>query len=77
VNEIAPASARPAQAELATVRRMPYGAFGPAHWVNLHYPGASGIQTNDSVAGNQLVGIVNAGAGIFGYQATVNLRFLG
>jgi hypothetical protein len=29
------------------------------------------------VAGDQLVGIVNAGAEIIGYQATVNLRFLG
>jgi parallel beta-helix repeat protein len=72
---VAPGSTTALQAELGTVRRNPDGTFSPAYWVNLNYPGATGIQTNDSVAGNQLVGIVNAGSGIVSYQATVNLQF--
>jgi parallel beta-helix repeat protein len=74
-DEVAPGSTTPFQAELATVRRNPDGTFSPAYWVNLNYPGATGLQTNDAVAGNQLVGIVNAGSGIIAYQATVNLQF--
>ena len=61
------------QATLATVRRNPDGTFGPADWVNLNYPGALGLQTADSVAGNQVVGIVTVGTSIISYQATVNL----
>ena len=57
------------------MRLNPDGTFGPAVWVNLNYPGAAGLLTADSVAGNQVVGIVIASSGIFSYQATVNLGF--
>ena len=70
-----PDRARSSQGSLATVRRNPDGTFGPAVWVNLNYPGATGLHTADSVAGNQVVGIVNASSGIISYQATVNLGF--
>ena len=65
------------QASLATVRRNPDGTFGPADWVDLNYPGALGLRTADSVAGNQVVGIAIADPGHqpIAYQATVNLGF--
>ena len=72
--EIAPGSSTVIQAALATVLRNPDGTFGPTFWLNLNYPGAVGLQTNDSVADNQVVGIVNTSAGIISYQATVNLN---
>jgi trimeric autotransporter adhesin len=52
------------------VKRNPNGSFGKATWVNLNYPKVMGLTSNDSVAGNQVVGIV-IGGGI-SYQATVN-----
>jgi hypothetical protein len=72
--EVAPGSSTVIQAALATVRRNPDGTFGPTYWLNLNYPGAVGLQTNDSVAGNQVVGIVALSSGIKSYQATVNLE---
>ena len=60
-------------AVLGTVLRSPDGSFGPTYWVKLQYPGAVGLSTNDSVAGNQVVGIAGTSAGIISYQATVNL----
>ncbi len=68
-----PTSSTVAQAAIATVKVNPDGTFGPASWLNLNYPGAEGLQTNDAVAGNQVVGIVNTSSGIISYQATVNL----
>jgi hypothetical protein len=68
-----PTSNTPIQAAIATVRRNPDGTFGIPYWLNLNYPGATGLQTNDAVAGNQVVGIVNVSSGIIAYQATVNL----
>jgi hypothetical protein len=56
-----------------TVRRNPDGSFGPAAWVNLDYPYASGATTSNSVAGNQVVGIVITDSGNVAYQATVNV----
>ncbi len=70
-----PTSGTPIQAAMATVRRNPDGTFGPAYWINLNYPGAVGLQTNDAVAGNQVVGIAAVNGGIIAYQATVNLGF--
>jgi hypothetical protein len=56
-----------------TIRRNTDGSFGPAAWVNLDYPYASGVTTSNSVAGNQLVGIVITSTGNVAYQATVNV----
>jgi trimeric autotransporter adhesin len=72
-NETAVASGTALAASLVTVRRNPDGTFGPAYWVNLSYPGAAGSTTANSVAGNQVVGIVTGSTGIISYQATVNL----
>ncbi|MHB1556356.1 MAG: hypothetical protein ACYC61_02630 [Isosphaeraceae bacterium] len=72
-----PTSSTPLQATLTTVIRNPDGTFGPAYWVNLNYPGSTGLETADSVAGNQIVGLADlgSGGGIISYQATVNLGF--
>lgn len=59
---------------LATVRRNTDGSFGPTAWVPLRYPGTSGITSANSVAGNQVVGIV-IGSSTFSYQSTVNYGF--
>src|SRR5579883_717775 len=72
--ETAAGSSTVIEAAWATVRRNSDGTFGTASWVNLNYPGATGLETDDSVAGNQVVGIVNTSAGIISYQATVNLQ---
>ena len=40
------------------VKRNPNGTFGNSTWVNLNYPGVVGWTSDDSVAGNQVVGIV-------------------
>ncbi len=55
------------------VKRNPNGTFGKAHWVNLNYPGIHGWTSNDSVAGNQVVGIAIGNTGVLTYQATVNI----
>src|SRR5262249_53187316 len=72
------ASGQVLQATFSTVRRNADGTFGPASWVNLDYPNAVGAATGDSVADNQVVGIVpvsngTGGVEILAYQATVNL----
>ena len=61
-----------------TVRRNPDGSFGEAAWVDLNYPGvdpSTAITSCNSVAGNQVVGIVIGDTGAFSYQATVNAGF--
>jgi trimeric autotransporter adhesin len=63
------------EATLATVQRNPDGSFGTASWINMQYPGSSGLCTADSVAGNQIVGIAYVGSEIISYQATVNMTF--
>lgn len=73
--EIEPGSTTVTQAAWATVQRNPDGTFGTASWVNLNYPGAAGLQTNDSVAGNQIVGIASVDGKIISYQGTVNTTF--
>lgn len=65
-------SENPSQGSFVTVRRNRNGSFGPAAWVNLNYTGATGLTSSNSVAGNQVVGIVISSAGTFSYQATVN-----
>ena len=71
-------SNNPSQGSLATVRRNPDGSFGDGAWVKLDYPGVDPSTTfasANSVAGNQLVGIVFADTGAFSFQATVNSGF--
>jgi hypothetical protein len=69
-------STDPAQGSWVTVRRDPDGSFGQAAWVDLNYPGvAGGVASSNSVAGNQVVGIVIADTGVFSFQATVNTGF--
>ncbi len=58
---------------LATVRRNTDGSFGPTTWTPLKYPGSTGITSANSVAGNQVVGIIISTSGIVAYQATVNV----
>lgn len=67
-----------AQGSWVTVRRNPDRSFGPAVWVDLNYPGVdptTAITSSNSVAGNQVVGIVISPTGSFSYQATVNTGF--
>jgi trimeric autotransporter adhesin len=59
------------QGSLVVVKRRPNGSFGASSWVNLNYPHVKGWTSNDSVAGNQAVGIVLGNTGEITYQATV------
>ena len=69
-------SANPAQGSWVSVRRNTDNSFGTAAWVDLDYPGVTdGIVSSNSVAGNQVVGVVITSAGTFSYQATVNSGF--
>jgi trimeric autotransporter adhesin len=54
-----------------TVQRNSNGTFGPASWVNLNYPGSTGITSSNSVFGNSVVGVI-VGTDVFAYQATVD-----
>jgi hypothetical protein len=60
------------QGSWVVVKRNSNGSFGKASWVNLNYPNVMGWTSNDSVAGNQVVGIVIGNTGELTYQATVN-----
>ncbi len=61
-------SGAPLGAYLATVSRNPDGTFGPADWLPLpDYPGATGSQFSNSVADNQVVGIVTTSTGLISY----------
>ncbi len=62
------------QGSLVTVRRNTDGSFGPAEWVDLSFPGVGPVTAN-SVAGNQVVGIVPDGVNTFSFQASVNVGF--
>jgi hypothetical protein len=73
----------PAQGSWVVVKRNPDGSFGNASWVNLHFPNVVGWTSNDSVAGNQVVGIAigitkpgkkNPPVPVsLSYQATINI----
>jgi trimeric autotransporter adhesin len=68
----------PAQGSWVTVRRNTAGSFGAGVWVNLNYPGidpSTALTSADSVAGNQVVGIVIDDSGTFSFQSTVNVGF--
>jgi hypothetical protein len=64
------------QGSWVTLARNRDGSFGKSSWVNLNYPGVQGWTSNDSVAGNQAVGIVIGNTGELTYQATVNTPVL-
>ncbi len=68
-------SANLVQGSWVTVRRNPDGTFGDGVWVDLNYPGTQAPVSSNSVAGNQVVGIVASDSGAFSYQATVNIGF--
>ncbi|WP_254053629.1 beta strand repeat-containing protein [Singulisphaera sp. GP187] len=71
-------STNPAQGSWVTVRRNPDRSFGAGVWVDLNYPGVdprTSITSSNSVAGNQVVGLVIGASGTFSYQATVNTGF--
>jgi hypothetical protein len=53
------------------VKRNRNGSFGKSSWINLNYPHIQGWTSNDSVAGNRVVGIVIGDKGALSYQATV------
>jgi hypothetical protein len=63
------------QGSMVTVRRNTDGSFGNGVWVDLNYPGVTGVASANSVAGNQVVGVVFASSGNFSYQASVNTGF--
>ncbi len=68
-------SSKLSQGSWVTVRRNPDGSFGAGAWVNLNYPGvdpSTAITSDNSVAGNQVVGIVVGGTSVFSFQATIN-----
>ncbi len=68
----------PTQGSIVTVVRNADGSFGPDSWAKLNYPGldpSDYLTSNDSVYGNQVVGIVIGGGTTFSYQATVNTGF--
>jgi trimeric autotransporter adhesin len=60
------------QGSWVVLKRNRNGSFGKSSWVDLNYPGVLGWTSNDSVAGNQVVGIVFSNTGAISYQATVN-----
>lgn len=71
-------SSNPAQGSWVTVRRNPDRSFGAGVWVDLNYPGvdpSTSITSSNSVAGNQVVGLVIAPTGNLSFQATVNTGF--
>ena len=69
-------SANPAQGSWVTVRRNPDRSFGPGVWVDLNDPSAEpSISSSNSVAGNQVVGLVIGASGTKSFQATVNTGF--
>jgi hypothetical protein len=51
------------QGSWVVVKRNRDGSFGPGTWVNLNYPGVPGLASDNSVADNQVVGIVLSGSG--------------
>lgn len=68
------------QGSLVSIRRNTDGSFGTPVWVDLNYPGIKGWTSNDSVANNQVVGIVigtdsSGNPTELSYQASVNLGF--
>ena len=61
------------QGSWVVLKRNPNGTFGNSTWVNLNYTGVVGWTSDDSVAGNQVVGIVIGNTGELSFQATVNI----
>ncbi len=69
-------ASNPLQGSWVSVRRNSDGSFGTGTWVDLNYPGydpTTYVTSNDSVYGNQVVGVVIGGGTLVPYQATVGL----
>ncbi len=62
------------RASLVSVRRNADGSFGNAAWTDLNFPGGYTVTAN-SVAGNQVVGVMTGNQTLFSFQATVNVGF--
>jgi hypothetical protein len=54
-----------------TVTTNQDGSFNPGTWVDLKYPGSTGVTSANSVAGNQVVGISSGNPGVISYQVTI------
>ncbi|WP_435009177.1 beta strand repeat-containing protein [Tundrisphaera lichenicola] len=67
-------SNNPVQGSFVSVRRNTDRSFGPGQWVDLNDPTVPGFVSANSVAGNQVVGVI-FGPSTQSYQATVNVGF--
>ena len=63
------------QGSWVTVRRNSDGSFGPSVWVNLNDSHVPGVVSSNSVAGNEVVGVVFGPGGVTSYQAAINVGF--
>ena len=63
------------QGSIVSVSRNADGTFGNASWSKLTNPAIPGVLSANSVAGNQVVGVIAADSGVVSYQATVNSQF--
>ncbi|MEO6810234.1 MAG: right-handed parallel beta-helix repeat-containing protein, partial [Isosphaeraceae bacterium] len=71
-------SANPVQGSWVTVRRNPDGSFWAGVWQDLNAVGVGAgmsVVSSNSVAGNQVVGIMTGPAGVSSFQATINTGF--
>jgi hypothetical protein len=57
-----------------TVVRNIDGSFGTPQWTTISYPGAQAT-SNNSIYGNQVVGVATVGNTVLSYQATINSGF--
>jgi hypothetical protein len=60
-------------AAMSVVRNID-GSFGAPQWTTVSYPGAQ-LTSNNSIYGNQVVGVAKVGEVVVSYQATINLGF--
>ena len=71
-------SNNPVQGSWVSITRNADGSFGPASWENLNYTGldpTTNLTSNNSVYGNQVVGVVVGTGSPLSYQATINEVF--
>ena len=57
-----------------TVVRNIDGSFAAPQWTTINYPGAR-VTSNNSIYGNQVVGVATVGNSVISYQATINSGF--
>lgn len=60
-------------AAMSVVRNID-GSFGTPQWTTLSYPG-SRVTSDNSIFGNQVVGVATVGTSVISYQATINSGF--